>query len=170
MQKREEWRPVEGWPYEVSSFGSVRRIGGVKFNKKAKKILAPCDNNRDGYLVVNLSDGGRRLKVRINRLVCLTFLGKPPTQKHHAAHFDGNRSNNELVNLRWATAFENNADKIRHGRTRKGKIHPARRFSIQDILDIRAADGRHVDIAARYGVTRPMICLIKNRRTYGDIP
>ena len=51
-------------------------------------------------------------------LVVLAFLGPPPFPGAHAAHFDGDKLNNRLSNLRWASPAENEADKRRHGRTR----------------------------------------------------
>ena len=41
--------------------------------------------------------------------------GPAPSQKHHAAHRDGNSKNNTPENIYWATPKENIADQFRHG-------------------------------------------------------
>lgn len=65
----------------------------------------------NGYLFVNL----RGKKYRVHRLVMATFVGPCP-EGHQVCHYDGNRQNNSLSNLRYDTSKANAADKRRHGR------------------------------------------------------
>ena len=94
--------------YEVSNLGRVRGgvTGGIKKNIKRS----------DGYIGVGFYSNPFKSRVYlVHRLVLLSFIGSPPTKKHQAAHWDGNKENNILTNLRWATQSENNLDKKRHG-------------------------------------------------------
>ena len=43
----------------------------------------------------------------VSRLIGFTFLGNPPTSKHHINHIDENYNNNKLENLEWVTQREN---------------------------------------------------------------
>jgi len=60
-----------------------------------------------GYYIVTLCDGnGKRQNKRVHRLLLEAF--KPnPLNKAHVNHIDGNKLNNSLDNLEWATASEN---------------------------------------------------------------
>lgn len=109
----EEWRPVEGWPYEVSNLGRVRRSGKPTNGTSVGRIRLP--HFVKGYEVVGLRDGERRQKFRVNRLVCIAFNGPPPSEGHMAMHIDGSRRNNLPHNLRWGTNLENVLDARRHG-------------------------------------------------------
>jgi len=103
--EQEEWRWVPGHEgdYLVSSFGRIMS-------------LARCDPHimegtiNLGYRKVIIKDK----KLAVHRLVLLAFVGPPPLEKV-CAHNDGNRLNNYLSNLRWATAKENQADAKKHG-------------------------------------------------------
>ena len=118
----ELWKPIDGYNglYEVSNFGNVRSIDRYIESKdgwtslKRGCQLKPIDNGA-GYKYVALWDKGRQTKFYVHRLVAVAFLGSPPSNEHQVAHFDGDRSNNTLSNLRWATVAENESDKIRHG-------------------------------------------------------
>ena len=93
-----EWRPFPGdTRYEVCSLGAVR-------NTRTGHVLKPWLAGY-GYWYVQL--GAKGLKTGIHRLVALTFLGPPPSPLHEVAHSDGNRHNNAITNLRWATHAQN---------------------------------------------------------------
>lgn len=138
----EEWRPVEGWPYEVSNLGRVRRAidSPRRSGTSPGYVLTPHGNKR-GYLSVGLRDRrGERHTIDVHRLVANAFLGPRPTNRHDVAHNDGNPANNAIGNLRWATRAENMADCIAHGTARRGeRIHNTK--LTQDI--VRSIRERH---------------------------
>lgn len=97
----ERWLPSRVDPrYEVSDAGRVRRGG---------RVLKP-----------SLSDSGYA-RVRtprvllVHKAVLEAFVGPAPSRRHHAAHDDGDKSNNRLDNLAWKLKEANEADKRRHG-------------------------------------------------------
>ena len=105
----ENWRPVVDWEayYEVSDRGNVRRIGGG---------IRSLHRDRDGYLSLAMSGGGRRVsKARVHILMLEAFIGERP-QGQVCRHLDGNPGNNVLTNLRWGTESENQHDAVAHGR------------------------------------------------------
>src|ERR1044072_7187157 len=124
----EIWKTIPFAPsYAVSSFGRVRRIAGGQ-GARAGLLLKPIQTDR--YPAVNLYTRGVGAEhCHIHRVVAITFLGEPPTNRHQVAHWDGDPHNNRLENLRWATAKENGgSDVIRHG-TRRGERNGTGKFT-----------------------------------------
>ena len=78
-----------------------------KFNSKTK--IAKVKSGR-GYQSVNLSNGNKRLKVYVHRLVALAFI-KNPDNKPEVNHIDEDKTNNKASNLNWMTRKEN----VNHG-------------------------------------------------------
>jgi hypothetical protein len=149
----EVWKVVPEWcAYEVSSSGRVRRI-------ETGRILSQ-NTDKDGYKRLNLSCGGRRRNWRVHALVLLAFEGAPPPGKSEVAHWDGDVSNNSLVNLRYATCSENCADKRRHGRMPIGERAHNARLSDSDaarIFDSRKRGAAIGELAADYGLSKASI-------------
>jgi hypothetical protein len=106
----ENWLPVPGWPYEASSRGRVRSLA-------RRRPLKP-QRDGDGYRYVELSDGARRERVHVARVVLLAFAGPPPEPGMEACHRHGRRGDNRPGGLYWGTSPENRADRERHRRER----------------------------------------------------
>jgi hypothetical protein len=181
----EEWRPAPGFPdYEVSSLGRVKRAVTDSRNRGAGRVLRPAVN-ASGYLTCTLYAPGVTPRPRlISRLVCEAFHGAAPSPLHHAAHGDGNRTNNRPENLRWATARENEADKLQHGTRPSGDKHHARARPDCVARGHRAGRAKLTDeavreimmdarvsrvIAAERGVSGALIRLIKARKVWRHI-
>ena len=131
----EEWRPVEGWPYEVSSLGRVRRASpGARI-----LISHPTrESKKNGYPHITLCGGSKKnqLTMGVHTLVALAFHGpRPPL--HVVAHSDGDVFNARATNLRWATQSENEADKISHGTRLIGERIPSSILTWNEVNDLR---------------------------------
>lgn len=104
----ELWAEIERSPgYWVSTDGRICSPSG-------RMIQGP--HHGTGYRVVSLPDGDNWRRLFIHRLVLTTFMGPCP-EGHQGAHWNGDRADNRLANLRWVTAAENAADRERHGNT-----------------------------------------------------
>ena len=102
---REYWRAVSVFTnYEVSSVGRVR-------NSKTGRVLKPSDNG-SGYMQVVLAKNGSTKTFKVHRLVAETFI-ENPLGKRCVDHIDGNRRNNTIENLRWASDSENQMNAIK---------------------------------------------------------
>lgn len=76
------WRPIPGWGgrYRINKFGAVesvqrteRRSNGVRY-RVARKMLQPFPSHHGvGALRVQLCKPGQRQKVRVDRLIAVTF-------------------------------------------------------------------------------------------------
>ena len=178
----EIWKPVPGWEglYEASSFGRVRRLPG--FVRGRGKYMRPISggirktpiSSRAGYRNVMLCGGnGRNQTIMLHIVICATFHGPKPSERHQVAHSDGNPQNNNASNLRWATALENADDRERHGKTCRGPNSGTAKLTANVIADIRrayAADNRSSGrIAAAFGITRTQVYNIVHRKQWAHI-
>ena len=65
------------------------------------------NSKQDNYWIVTVKDlQGKHVKRSMHRLLMQTFVPNPEA-KAHVNHIDGNKANNELSNLEWATPKEN---------------------------------------------------------------
>jgi hypothetical protein len=129
---------------------------------------------KSGYRQFHLIDKNRKKRgIRANRLVAETFLGQAPSPEHHAAHSDGDRLNNDYRNLRWATALENHADRIKHGTVLRGAEVKTARLDEDKIKKIRAAwtgkRGELLSFARKYQVGTTTIRRVIERTTWRHI-
>jgi len=99
----EVWKPLERIPfYEVSSLGKVRSI-------RNKKLLKPS-SNQYGYQLVCLWDGKRRHTSYVHRLVAELY-AEEVNLGLVVNHIDKDVRNNNIENLEWVTAKENERHK-----------------------------------------------------------
>lgn len=158
----ENWLSVKGYEglYEVSNLGNVRRVGGKVLSPKPGKL---------GYKIVALHMNGYAKKYLVHRLVAEAFIPNPE-DKQYVNHKDGDKSNNVLSNLEWATPSEN----IHHAYD-TGLHYPIRgeknvqcKLTTKDIEWIKAnvikGDKKFgcKAIAKKFGVTEPHISYIVN--------
>lgn len=151
----ERWLPVVGYEglYEVSSLGNLRSLAraggnGKTYGGRPLSTIASCH----GYLVVNLSKGNRVRQYRVHRLVAAAFLGPCP-DRMVVAYGDGDRANNRLANLRYASNRENEEDKSKHGTRAQGETHGRAVLTEQIVRRIRCSGLSPKDAAARFSIS-----------------
>lgn len=164
---REQWEPIEGFDgyYEVSDLGNVRSWKNARWGRRNSPVLLRPWRTEKGYLCVTLGDA----KMRVHRLVLLSFAGSSPPGKDFVLHADGNPANNALSNLRWGTPQENSDDMVKHGSGNRGEKANQSSLTELDVLTIRSlrrSGVRACDIASMFGVSRPTVSDITKRRTW----
>lgn len=121
-----------------------------------------------GYEKVNLQKSGKKECVFVHRIVCASFKGNRH-KPYEVAHYDGNPSNNNIENLRWALPIENQSDRKRHGTRLVKEKHPRAKLSQSDVDDIRKRliEGQTQNyIANIYNVSRTCISSISTGRSW----
>ena len=170
FKHQEIWRLVSfDNSYEVSNFGRVRNA--------VTGVVKKATHRPDGYFVVGFCHNYRSRTHLVHRLVLLSFVGEPPTVSHQSAHWDGDKANNKLCNLRWATSSENNLDKKRHGTFTNprlyGEKNPKSKLTAKQVREIRKfhAMGRQSikNLSCKYGVAPHSIRAIITRRHWAHV-
>lgn len=94
----EEWKDVPEYEglYQVSNLGKIRRNGRAKTFRVDWR----------GYLTVWLCKNSIQKNYKVHRLVAAAFIPNPEN-KRTVNHIDGNKQNNHVENLEWATHSEN---------------------------------------------------------------
>lgn len=117
----ELWKDIPGFEdrYQVSSLGNIRSIQDNKGNVICKPRATWVSSK--GYVYVQLFIKDVRHNVSVHHAVASAFIPNPENKKT-VNHIDGNKLNNHLTNLEWATYSEN----LKHAHAtglKKGQEH-----------------------------------------------
>ena len=106
---KEEWRDVVGYEgkYLISNYGNLARV-----HKYTPTSLKEPSTDEDGYLRTKLHDKNSIKYIGIHKLVAQAFIPNPEN-KSQVNHINGDKTDNRVNNLEWATASENNYHKFR---------------------------------------------------------
>lgn len=108
---------IEGFPnYKITDEGKVLTCYINKHHTDVTqwRELTPVLDKSCGYYLVTLCHEGVRKNKRIHRLLMEAFVPNPEN-KEHVNHIDGNKLNNSLSNLEWATCKENSNHVVKLG-------------------------------------------------------
>lgn len=144
--------------YEVSDTGGVRRLTRSKGTLPGRLKLAALSTT--GYLTVNIEAKPRKVHV----LVLETFVGARPP-RHDGCHLDGDRLNNHVGNLAWASRAENMAHARMHGTDPRCERHGGAKLTAQQVdlmRQKRKAGALHRELAAEFGVSKAHVSYIMN--------
>ena len=106
----EKWKPVVGFEgmYEVSDKGSVKSLSRPawgKVNRLVKEKILTSKISRTGYEITHLRKDGKNCHPSVHRLVAEAFIPNVDL-KPTVNHIDGDKLNNNVNNLEWATHKE----------------------------------------------------------------
>lgn len=170
----EEWRQFNE-RFWFSNLGNVRRItkAGVTVDVHPSIV-------GDGYRGVKIQDKNHY----VHRIVAQLFVGKPYDDQTEVYHIDGNRTNNNAVNLAWRTSQERvltnlpwskkerpprpeKPKKVKRQTHQANKDEPRarRQLSEEEIAEIEQSTERGVDLAKRYGVSDALISLTRHKKS-----
>ncbi len=158
------WKKIVDHPnYAVSRDGFVKSL-------KRDLILQPR-YDKDGYNTAVLYNNGMPTGRRVHRLVLEAYVGPCP-EGMQVRHLDGDVYNNNLDNLAYGTAQQNQADRKKHGTAvGNGSANAASKLTETEVLEIRKlrCNENTRSLADRYGVTPSLISAICTRRRWRHI-
>lgn len=117
-------------------------------------LIWPFSRTEKGYATWTV-DGRPQ---NASRVICRMVHGEPPSHSHVAAHncFSGHLGCVNPQHLRWATASENEQDKVLSGTSNRGSRHGLSKLKDEDVRAIRALAGimTQAEIAEKFGVSK----------------
>lgn len=166
----EEWRDVIGYEgyYQVSNLGRVKSLqrDTVKILKSKPAI--------GGYLRVVLCKNETKKNRPIHILVAQAFIPNPENKKQ-VNHLDGDKKNNCMDNLAWATPAENIAHAFDMGLRKSGCEHHRAKFTADQVREIRRdcvpgdPERGFKAFARKFNVTPKIIENAYHRISYKDV-
>ena len=166
---KEVWRPVYGYTgiYEVSNLGRVKSLArkvdrgckGIKHTKD--KILSPA-KTKTGYVFVDLYKNNVSKMFLVHRLVAKAFIKQC---KETVNHIDGDKSNNALCNLEWATYSENNKHAYSTGlKSAKGERNSQAKLTRVKVNKLKRYYEKHKptyqELGDKFGICRQQASMI----------
>lgn len=114
VEMEEIWKDVIGYEglYRVSSLGLIKGLDRIVPDKRKGtvivhgKIMTQNINNR-GYYTLSLCKNSTYKHCVVHKLVAESFVDNPNNYQY-VNHIDGNKLNNNYLNLEWVTMAQNN--------------------------------------------------------------
>ena len=106
--------------YSVSTEGEVRK-------DTTNYILS--QSSQQDYKFVGLIINGKQKRMRVHRMVALTFIDNPDN-KPYVNHINGNRSDNNVENLEWVTPSENTQHAVNIGLFKSGRARAVVQYNL----------------------------------------
>jgi hypothetical protein len=171
----ENWKAVVGYEglYEVSDIGRVRAIARVTCGRwgarplKAR-IMKPVLKRATGYYAISLCKSGLVKQPSVHKLVLEAFVGPRPDGME-ACHWDGDRTNAALSNLRWDTRLNNALDRKRHGTDLLGERAKSARLTESLVREIRKRNKSARAWAKELGVGLQTVCRARSGITWAHV-
>jgi hypothetical protein len=93
------FKTIKDFPnYKIDETGNIK-------SEHVKKMLKPCVTPRGYHFVRLVNESGQKHKY-VHRLVAETFI-QNENNLPQVDHINGDKSNNSVENLRWATSWDN---------------------------------------------------------------
>lgn len=105
----EMWREIKG----TDGLLEISDMGRVRSNMRDGRILK-TQKDKKGYERLRVTVKRQKMSLKIHREVAKAFIENPDNLPQ-VNHIDGNKSNNRVDNLEWASNIENARHATEHG-------------------------------------------------------
>jgi hypothetical protein len=115
----EQWEDIPNYEgsYQISDLGRVKSLQRIVFtlNKNCtyKPIIIKSFLTKRGYFEVRLCANNISKAKKVHRLLAESFIPNP-NEKPQVNHIDGNKLNNNILNLEWVNNRENSCHRVKN--------------------------------------------------------
>lgn len=153
--------------YQISNLGRIRSLDRIINNSSIRnngklfikgKILKA--SNVCGYLRLVLSKNNKSKGFYVHRLVAISFINNKHNKKE-VNHIDGNKKNNNYLNLEWCTSLENTIH------AEKNNLRKILNLKRSDVSNIKSKHNRGISahkLSDQFGVSTSTIYNILHSR------
>ena len=153
----EVWKRIKGHDmHEISNLGRIK-----SFKLRHPYLMKIKIKEYSSIIIDNTT-------YNIHRLVAINFIDNLDLNKNIVNHINGDKNDNREVNLEWVTPSQNTKKYIDSDRnkTKSGSDLNYSKINEKDAINIYNMEGRHIDIAKIYNISRQSVCGNKNRRNW----
>lgn len=174
---KEIWNDVVGYEnlYQISNLGNVKSLdkfikGKANSTVLRKGKLLKKSIDKDGYLIIGLTNELGLKTKKVHRLVCEAFILNP-LNKLQVNHINGIKNDNRLENLEWCTQSENEKHSFRvlGKQVNNGIKSNFCKLTEIEVLQIRKSDLSRKHLSLIYNVCNGTIDKIINRVNWKHI-
>jgi len=149
---KEEWKEYKNSGYFFSNYGEIKK----KLKNGRWRYLSNSHTDRYGYPNTTIVVDGKNKTVSFHRVVAELFIPNPEN-KPQVNHINGDKTNNRVSNLEWATPQENmeHCFKKLHNKVTKPVIRVSKDLkefkwyaSLADAARANGADRKNISRAA----------------------
>ena len=171
----EIWKDIKGFEgcYQISNKGRVKSLARQCGTHYQQEKIRKLSLTKDGYVKVRLMSKDKDITARVHRLVAEAFIPNLEN-KPTVNHIDGNKENNCVENLEWATleeqmqhAYDNNL-KVAH----RGEANSQAKLTQEQVEEIKKTYKKNskeygsVALSKKYGVSHRTIFNVLQNKTY----
>lgn len=131
------------------------------------KIITPI-KTKEGLLIVNLAENYKKFSYSVGYLVATTFIDNPKN-KTNIIYLDGNKNNNNVTNLVWATLQEKTEYDLKLNLVNTGKSRRCNKLTNLDAFEICYIKNNFfisiTELAELYNISPMTISKILNNKT-----
>jgi hypothetical protein len=155
------WKQYKDTEYLISTDGDV-------WSNKTNRILKGIDDG-NGYLAVSI-DG---VKIKVHRLVAITFIPNRDIEALTVNHIDGNKLNNSVANLEWLSQSNNIKHAWKSQLCKSGDLCTSSILSESDVIEIKKLFVEYTlnntEIGQLFGVAKGTISKIRSLHTWREV-
>ena len=144
--------------YSVSTEGVVRK-------DTTNYILS--QSSQQDYKFVTLLVQGKQKRMRVHRMVAETFLDNPEN-KPYVNHINGNRGDNNVENLEWATPSENTQHAVETGLFISGRARPVIQYNLDGMRMATFASASEAARQTGGSQSKITMCCRRQRQSAND--
>lgn len=168
----DKWAEIPGYEglYAVSDQGEVWSLHRTdrRGALHAAQRISFNYRHKGGYIGVTLAKDGWKQFYLVHSLVLKAFIGQAPAGCEALHGPNPDRRDNRLVNLRWGTRSENQADRNEQGTSQRGEGNHQCKIPTFAVECIRNDNRSQRCIGRAWGISQQQVSKIKRnqRRAY----